>query len=98
MAQAALSRRPAIDRKARPGYNPGLARHTWRGFWRHAGLRAPSANGASRLLKKHEILAASFDRLRMRLNTLSDDRGWIGDDLLAELASQSVQNAVLGLH
>ncbi len=30
------------------------------------------------------------------MNTLSGDDGWIGDDLLAELASQSVQNAVLG--
>src|SRR2546421_4320956 len=30
------------------------------------------------------------------MNTLSDDGGWIGDDLLAELASQSVQDAVLG--
>ena len=28
------------------------------------------------------------------MNTLSG--GWIGDDLVAELASQSVQNAVLG--
>lgn len=27
---------------------------------------------------------------------LSDDRGWIGNDLLSELASQSAQNAVLG--
>ena len=25
------------------------------------------------------------------MNTLSDDGGWIGDDFLAELASQSVQ-------
>ena len=30
------------------------------------------------------------------MNTLSDG-GWIGNDLLAELASESVQNAVLGL-
>jgi len=30
------------------------------------------------------------------MNTLSDDGRWIGDDFLAELASQSVQNAVLG--
>src|SRR5580704_17477128 len=30
------------------------------------------------------------------MNTLSDDGRWIGYDLLAELASQSVQNAVLG--
>src|SRR5947208_7831095 len=32
----------------------------------------------------------------LSMNTLSDDGGWIGDDLLAELASQSVQDAVLG--
>ncbi len=32
---------------------------------------------------------------RLSMNTLSDAGGWIGDDLLAELASQSVQNAVL---
>src|SRR4051812_9117669 len=30
------------------------------------------------------------------MNTLSDDGGRIGNDLLAELASQSVQNALLG--
>jgi hypothetical protein len=30
------------------------------------------------------------------MNTASDDGGWIGEDLLAELASQSVQNAVPG--
>ena len=32
----------------------------------------------------------------LSMNTLSDDGRWIGDDVLAELASQSVQNAVLG--
>jgi hypothetical protein len=30
------------------------------------------------------------------MNTLSADGGWIGDDLLAELAGQSLQNTVLG--
>ncbi len=33
---------------------------------------------------------------RLSMNTLSDAGGWTGDDLLAELASQSMQNAVLG--
>ena len=37
------------------------------------------------VLLRHQILS---------MNTLSG--GWIGDDLVAELASQSVQNAVLG--
>jgi hypothetical protein len=34
--------------------------------------------------------------MTLSMNTLSDDGGWIGEDLLAELASQSVQNAVPG--
>ena len=50
-----------------------------------AGL---DAEQRQRSLKAHAV--------PLSMNTLSDDGGWIGDDLLAELASQSVQDAVLG--